>query len=218
MEKDFKTLLSEALGFKNISPEKLAQIINIPKQYILALQNLEIDKLPAAPYVHAYLKRIAAALSLNAEELWELYKKELAHKTSGAFDKLPANRFKIPSLNKKVIAIGSAIILVLIYLLINVGPFSGTPLLDITDPQAPLMIVYEPAINLEGKINPGDKLTINGEEIASDKTGNFSFSFDLQPGLNTIEFRAKRFLGKETLLTKQVLYQPELIQELPAKK
>ncbi len=214
MEKDLKTLLNEALELKNLNPTKLAQIINVPMRYILALQNLELDKLPAAPYVHAYLKKIAAALSLNADELWMLYEKELGHKTSGAFDKLPANRFLIPSLNKKVVAVGIVIVLALIYLLINIGPFSGTPLLDIAYPKTPFAAVFEPAIILEGQINPADKLTINGEEITADKTGNFRYSFDLDPGINTIIFRAKRFLGKETTITKQIIYQPESLQKI----
>ncbi len=208
MGKDFKTLISEAIGHRNINLERLSQITNIPSRYLEAIQNLDTGKLPAAPYVRGYLKKIAAALNLNSAELWQLYEKELAPKSSGAFDKLPINRFAIQSLGKKGILVGLIVLFALVYILINAGNLFGAPPLAITNPAAATLMAAEPVIVLEGKFDPKDKLTINDEERLGDAQGNFSIPFNLQPGLNTVEFKVKRFLGKETVITKQVLYQP----------
>lgn len=208
MDKDLKTLLSGTMEMKNLSPEKLAQITNIPERYISALQNMEIDKLPAAPYVRAYLKKIAGVLNLDYDELWTLYEQELPHKTSGLFDTLPANRFAIQRLDKKIWFAAFAALLLLVYITLNINIF-GTPSLEVTSPEEPFINVYESSVVLSGIINPKDKLTINGEEMPSDADGNFETSFNLQPGLNTIELKVKRFLGNETRVIRQVLYQPK---------
>lgn len=209
--KDFKTLIGEGLDHRSINLERLSQITNIPGRYVEAIQNLDISRLPASPYVRGYIKKIAGVLNLNYSELWQLYEKELNHKTSGAFDKLPTNRFAIQSMGKKGIALSLVVLLVLVYILVNAANLFGTPPLGITRPSGSTFIAADSVIVLEGKFNPKDKLTINEEEKLGDANGNFSVPFNLQPGLNTIEFKVKRFLGKETIITKQVLYQPSEI-------
>ena len=53
------------------------------------------------------------------------------------------------------------------------------------------------------------KLTINEEEVFISQDGNFSKEYSLQPGLNTVEFKASRLLGKEVTIIKEIMYQPE---------
>jgi len=206
--KDLKTLLDEALELKNVSHDKLAQATGIPERYIWALHNMEIDKLPAAPYVRGYIKKISEILHLNHDELWELYKKELGHKQSGVYDTLPINRFAIKRLSKKIIVssvIGAAI---LIYLLMNVGRLTGIPKLIVINPAFDISTTSENIIRLTGYLEQRDKLLINEEEIFIGSDGTFNKEYDLQPGLNTIEFKAQRFLGREALQIRQVMYQP----------
>lgn len=206
--KDFKTLFNEALEQKNMDLARLSQLTGVPDRYLSAFQNLNFQQLPAAPYVRGYLQKIASVLRLNAEELWQLYKKELAPKTSGALDKLPSNRFAIQSLNKNLIVVLIIIALALLYFLINAGNIFGAPALKVTSPEASIISIAEPIVNLTGKFDSRDKLTVNGEEILGNGNGEFQAAFNLQPGLNTIEFKVKRFLGKETVILRQVLYEP----------
>ena len=51
-------------------------------------------------------------------------------------------------------------------------------------------------------------MTINGNEIFIEDGGKFSKDYNLQPGINEIEIKAKRFLGKEIKVVKEVIYQP----------
>lgn len=206
--KDLKTIFDEALSSRNLDCEKLAKLTGIPKHFILALQNLEIKKLPAAPYVKGYLKKIAAILELDDKELWQLYEKELTHKTSGAFDKLPANRFAVRGINKKnaiLIIIG---VLLLIYFIFNYKNLFGKPSLEITGPAESAISVENSTYTLTGKISPRDKFTINGAEIFTDQNGNFQFLYNLQPGINSIEFKVKKLLGAEKKEFRQIIFQP----------
>ena len=205
--KNLKTLLDEALELKNVNHEKLAEITGIPERYIWAIQNLDMEKLPAAPYVRGYIKKISEVLRLNHDELWELYKIEIKLKQSGAQDKLPANRFAINHVSKQTKFISLTIILLTAYLVINLNRLIGEPSLEIIYPQDLIVAVSTNPILVSGNMEQRDKLTINDEEIFVNTDGIFLKEYYLQPGLNTIEFKAKRLLGREKTVLRKVLYE-----------
>lgn len=203
-EKHLQEIFDDAMKQKNISYEKLAVLTNVPERYIVALQNIETKNLPAFPYVRGYLKKICETLGLNFDEIWKQYKTELTHKTSGAFDKLPSNRFAIRKIDRKKIAYGVVAAIMLIFLGLNFNNFFGKPILKITSPSEALSTSSESSINLAGMIDPNDKLTINGKEVVTESNGNFNSTYELQPGLNTIEFKVKKLLGGENSNTRQI--------------
>lgn len=201
--------MDEALELRNINHEKLSQATGIPERYIWAIQNINIEKLPAAPYVRGYIKKISEMLQLNHDELWELYKKELEHKRSGAYDKLPSNRFAIKHISKSTALLTLLAILLIIYTLFSLDRLIGEPNLIVASPENSLIATSENPLQITGKLEQKDKLTINGEEVFIGPDGAFSKEYDLQPGLNVIEFKAKRLLGREVTITKRVLYEPQ---------
>lgn len=211
---NYKTLseiFNEVLDLRGLNLEKLAELTNIPKRFLTALRDGDFRNLPPAPYVRGYLMKIAGVLDIDSNLLWQTYKKENLFKTSGAEDKMPINRFAIRPLNKKKAAMGIVLIFIAVVLVWNLNVFLGilgTPNLKIDAPAGDNLIVNAPSIKLEGEVDVQDKLTINNEEIAVGQDGNFEKEFTLQPGINTIEFEAKRLLGKETKIIKQVIYQP----------
>jgi len=155
--------------------------------------------------------KIADILNINSNLLWRTYKKENLFKISGAEDKLPVNRFAIRPFNKKKLAIGIVIIFIATVLIWKLNDFLGilgTPSLKINAPAADNLIVNAPSIKIEGEAVAKDKLIINNEEVAVGSDGHFEKEFTLQPGINTIEFKVKRFLGKEIKIVRQVIYQP----------
>lgn len=219
----FKTLgeiIIEALKLRNLNAEKLSELTDIPVNYLIALSNDDLTGLPSAPYVRGYLVKIADVLKIDANSLLESYKREISLqslKTSGFSDKMPSNRYALnPLVKKTVIISGIVFILIIFYLIWQVsGPegmlsaFLGVPKIEIINPSADGAIINSPTIRLSGEVSAGDKLIINGEEVLPEKNGRFEKDFSLQPGINTFEFKAKRFLGKETRIIRQVIYQPQ---------
>jgi cytoskeletal protein RodZ len=212
--KSLQTIFEETLEQKNLSHDKLANITAIPRRYIIAIQNLELNVLPSSPYVRGYLKKICEVLGLNFNEIWKIYEQELKHKTSGAFDKLPINRFAIHKINKKSVAGGIFAIIFVIFLISNFNNFFAKPYLNITNPKEAITTTSEPSIDLLGAINPKDKLTINDRETITDVYGNFESIYELQPGLNTINFKVKKILGKENTEIRQVMFQATTTEQL----
>ncbi len=211
--KSLSELLKEAIELRGLDEKKLSELTDIPIHYLIALTNNDFTKLPAIPYVRGYLLKIAETLRIDANLLLKAYKQEVSFrqlKISGPEDKLPSNRFtlKISHRKKNSIIIGIILILLVSYFVWRIDDFLGTPKIQIITPSIDNLIVKTPSIKLSGEVNPRDKLTINGEEILVEKNGQFSKDFSLQPGINTIEFKAKRFLGKEVKVIRQVIYQP----------
>ena len=206
-EKSLQTIFEETLEQKNLSHDKLADITAIPRRYIIAIQNLELNMLPSSPYVRGYLKKICKVLDLDFDSIWKIYEEELKHKTSGAFDTLPINRFAIQKINKKSVMGGIISMVLIIFFISNFNTFFAKPYLNIENPKEAIITTSEPQIDLSGNINPKDKLTINGREVVTDLYGNFESIYELQPGLNTINLKVKKILGKENSEIRQVMFQ-----------
>ncbi len=209
--KNLADLLNEAVGLRNLNVVKLAELTDIPIHYLTALLNNDFSKLPPTPYVRGYLTKLAEVLRVDADLLLKIYKEEAGLKmlrTSGPLDKLPSNRFSLKNSSRAKFFIGLVLILAVIFFVLKAGSFLGSPKIKIFSPAADNLIVRNLSINLSGEISKKDKLTINGEEVAPEESGYFQKSFSLQPGINTIEFKVKRFLGRETTVIKQIIYQP----------
>jgi hypothetical protein len=205
-------MLTEILQNKNINLTKLSELTGISERYLEALVEEKFEKLPASPYVRSYLFKIAEVLDLEGQKLWQDYQKNTQLKKSGVNDRLPLNRYRPESLNKTIIFLIIIIILLLGYLIFRYNFFLGKPGLSLTGRLAnsPDNFVFsEPVLKIEGRVKPGDQLMINKEKNYVDENGYFQKDFSLQTGLNIIQFQIKRFLGRETLITKQVLYLPK---------
>jgi cytoskeletal protein RodZ len=210
--KNLSELITETLELRNLDVKKLSELTDIPVHYLTALTNGELSKLPAIPYIRGYLIKIAETLRIDADVLLRVYKREISLrplKTSGPEDKLPSNRYALKPLHKKTAIIaGIILVMIIAYSIWQIDDFLGTPQIEIISPAADSLIVNNPSIKLLGRVNPRDKLTINNEEILAGESGQFEKEIPLQPGINTIEFKVKRFLGKEVEIIRQVIYQP----------
>lgn len=214
--KNLRQILAEAMERRGFSADNLADAADIPVRYVSAFLDEDFSPLPAVPYIKGYLFKMSEILKIDPNLVWEAYKKEISAqeiKTSGAYDKLPINRFAAQPSKKTAIwrIAGAAIIVGAIA--VYSGGFFGTPELQIISPSVNNFVADSPSIKVSGKIgNSRDKLTVNDEEILVSKEGFFEKNFSLQPGMNAMEFKVKRFLGKEAKLIRQVVYQP-LVQE-----
>jgi len=213
-QKNLKESLSEALEQKGLNREKLAALTGIPDRFLDIFLDGGAAPLPAAPYVRGYLKKIASALDLDAEELWRMHEREFPTRRAGETDMLPGNRFAIQSANKAMIAATTLVVLVLAYAGLNSDRFLGAPSLTVKSPETETSTVTSASVTVDGALgNPNDALTINGEAVYVDETGQFKKTFPLDAGLNNFDIMAKRFLGKTITVTRKVVYTPELPQD-----
>lgn len=202
--KNINELLSELMDERNVSADKLADATNIPKRFIVSLINDNAENLPARPYVRGYLFKIAEALKVDPHILWQSYRISDDFRSSGAQDKLPINRFAFKKIRASRVVATLFIIVVLVFVGFRFNDILGRPTLNVSLPES----TSEDTITVTGGVSPGDRLTLNAEVIYPDETGSFEKRIQLEPGLNTLEFRIKRYLGQEVVFIEQVFYQP----------
>jgi hypothetical protein len=209
-----KDILEEAVASHGQTAGKLAATTGIPVRFVEALLSGDFNSLPAAPYIKGYLKKLAEALELNADELWERYSRETRPRQSGGGDVLPQNRFRHKTVSKKLLLLVSLGLLVVGYFAVNAKRHFGLPDLYIIYPDSAIVTVTNPLIIIRGRVGSNkDLVSINGAEVFVDEFGEFQKELLLDPGTNSIDVTARRFLGRGKLESLQIIYEsPETAQ------
>jgi hypothetical protein len=99
------------------------------------------------------------------------------------------------------------VLLAVIYFAARFTTIIGEPRIILATPEAAVVRVYTSPIIFEGQVRNGDSLVVNGASVPLGAEGNFSTEVALSPGANTIEIRARKTLGRETTLTRQIHYE-----------
>ena len=206
--RNISEILAEAMKERSVSVEALSNATDIPRRFIDSLVNGDFENLPAKPYVRGYLFKIAEALRIDQNTLWQSYKNSVEPTTSGEHDKLPTNRFAFKKIRTSRLVVVFILVIVFAFVGFRFDDILGKPTIDVSAPES----TTEETITVTGNVQSRDTLTLNGEVIYPNEEGFFEKRVQLEPGLNTLEFRVKRYLGQEALLIKQVFYQPESIQ------
>lgn len=209
MSNDFQSFLSAKLKEKNLNLKKLSEISGIALCHLENLNSGNFDDLPSAPYVRGYLKKIGGILEFNSEEWWQILKTQENIKSSGEEDELPKNRFLKNSQTKKIVAVVVAVI-ILSYFGFRFSQIFGRPEILLTYPQGEgILTSTNPEITIQGTLKNGDKILIGNEEIPVSSDGSWQKIVPLTSSTpNNIEITAKKFLGRETKLTLQIIYEP----------
>lgn len=207
--KRFNDLLRDAMDAHDFNSEKLAATTGVSEQFIRALVENTPHNVPPSTYARGYMNKIAKAIDIKPEELWEAYVQEYHPKSSGALDLMPQNRFALAAVDKRWLILGIIGLVVAIYIATNLNRLRGIPHLVITAPQETATTVKIASIIIKGALeNPNDALAINSNGIAVGTDGFFEHEFALDPGINIFVVTVKRFLGRETSETIQVNYEP----------
>ena len=204
---DFATFFNEKVKARGYSLKKLADVSGVP---LVHLTNISIGRygdLPPAPYLRGYLNTLGPILDFDAQAVWPEFRRIHLVKASGAEDELPRNRFAGRSRRMRS-AIGAALALVIVlgYVGYQSGRIFGTPEITVRFPEDDMQRVEEPAITMSGELKNGSVLTVNGEDVPL-RDGAWEVRIELRPGQNTVVLSAKKFLGKETQLTRRIFYE-----------
>lgn len=199
--KSVSAAISEAMKMKSMSADKLSQVTGVSDRFIALLLDEKHEKLPSAPYVRGYLSRIGNALNLSGDQLWADYTKQNIVTRSGKNDTFATNKFEIKYPSAPVLAGGATIIIAIIIFAFRAPAFIGTPTLSLDNFSD---TASTSTLDIKGKIDPKNQLTVNDEVVYPDEQGIFEKKVTLMPGFNTFRFKVKGILGKEFETTKQV--------------
>ncbi|MGE3609367.1 MAG: helix-turn-helix domain-containing protein [Bacteriovoracaceae bacterium] len=60
-------ILREVREYKNVSPDRMAEMTRVSKTHLMAIENEDLSKLPAEVYVRGFVYQYAKVLKLNAD-------------------------------------------------------------------------------------------------------------------------------------------------------
>jgi len=203
-ELNFKIFLEEKLKDRGWNLKRLSEISGISLSHLENLVNENFKALPAAPYIRGYLIRLSKILEFDYLIWWEYFQRQNSIKKSGEKDELPKNRFEPKSIFKPILVF-LITLLIIFYIVLRFNFIFGKPIIEVNIREN-ILNTNESNFLLEGKVKNADKVFVNSSET-NIVNGQFKKEILLQPGINTIEIRAQKTLGKETKLIRQIFYE-----------
>jgi cytoskeletal protein RodZ len=199
--------LRQARNEKKLSIEEVAKMIQIRKEYLLALESENLNALPSGMYCKNFLKKYSQFLQIPPRRI-DLFLKQLDE------DFVKDDPFSQKIINKKEflvfpkivrnIILGLIFLVFIFYLGFYFRNITTPPNLQITNPVQNVML-SDNKITLQGVTDPGAEITINREMVLTDKNGNFQKDISLKKGLNTLEIIAKKKYSRENIVIRQII-------------
>jgi cytoskeletal protein RodZ len=203
-------IIKNRLQEKNLTLEELHEQTNIPLRHLVSFESGDFSNLPTSVFIHGYLTKIASALELSGEDLWQEFKKDFNKSGTSQTDALPKNRFEQQLKTRrtflkilKLIPIIIIAIILLGFIAFQIKSLLGNPKLKLESPTADL-ITKDPSIEVKGFGPINSYIKINGKEIYLSEDGYFNEKIDLNPGLNEIVIETQNKLKKTSTITRHI--------------
>lgn len=201
----FEQFFSGLLKEHGLTLKRLSEITGISVKHLEALVNGNFSGLPSSPYFHGYLNKLGGTLGFDASVWWAKFKEGGFVKDAGAQDSSPKNRFIEPQV-KKILWIGAAAVALGLYFILRFTAIIGAPIVALTSPAINPAHASEATFDLAGTMKNGNDLYVNGERVEVSAGGAWTKAVLLTPGTNTVEIKAKKFLGGETKFLAAIVY------------
>ncbi|MDP3899726.1 MAG: helix-turn-helix domain-containing protein [bacterium] len=211
VEQSIGEVLTQARNERNINLEKAARALKINADYLRALENNEFDKLPQGVYGRNFLREYCFLLKLNSQKMLDIYdfeekKQPVAREERDAFRRQRVKKYEFLSLpklirNSLVIVVG---LLFVGYLGLRVQAMVAPPELLIFFPPVNYS-TDENSLEIKGLSEPDTIISVNGTEMLSNESGEFSYVVHLQQGVNIIKINSKKRYSQEAEIMRQVL-------------
>ena len=201
----FGELLKAGRESKRISINKASSKLLIKKDHILALENEDWQSLPEATFVKGYIKSYAEFLELDKDKMLALYRRDFDERkipVSSDLQKQTKSFFLTPKRFRNSI-FALAITAFITYITVQYSSVLKSPKLEVIQPPQDVTVSV-PIMEISGKAEGDSQVAIGGEFVPIDADGNFSYSYKLDEGQNTIEIIASKRLSPKTKITRTV--------------
>jgi len=197
-----------------MSLKQIAKRTNITECYLVAIENGNVEKLPALIFQKNYVREFARAVGLDPEKTTCQYLEEEisgvgSDESAFSVDKKKcvrrySNNFPLYA---RVFGMIGVFSIAMLYLGFQIKNIVEPPNLEIYTPTDGY-VTDRPAVMVQGQTDLEIKLDINGKEIGNGVDGRFKEMVDLSEGVNIITVTAKKKHGKTTTLTNRVVFKP----------
>src|SRR4030042_2214480 len=198
-------ILSSKRKEKNISLGKISKDLLIKKEQLEAIENSDWLNLPESTFTRGFIQSYAEYLNLDPEYILALFRREYdeAKYPQKAPPTIKKRGFAITPNKIAAFALFVAVVAFIIYVLVQYLSILSAPKLEIYTPLDDLTTTI-PYVDITGKTEPDTTLVIDGEFVAKDSEGNFSYQIKLEEGRNEVEIIASKKLSPKSKVIKVI--------------
>lgn len=212
------SILKAARIQKGIELAKASQDLKIHMRFLTALEDGDYSVFSSVVHLKGFLKNYASYLGLNVGEILAFFRREYPEegykRVENPFRPL---EISLTAITPERVISGITIALIIAffgYLFFQYRSFANAPLLDVHKPSKDIKTI-ESVINVSGKTDKDAVLKINGQSISLSDQGEFSAAITLLDGANVLNFVSRNKLGRESKISRVVVYEKPVSQELP---
>lgn len=212
-------LLSDAREQKKMSIQEVAGITKIRPKYLRALEDGRYSEFSSDVHLQGFILNYATFLELDVDRIKALYRRERRIKAepmkSSIFTSKDKPKFTLTPRMVIFPIILLAIAGVVTYFGIQYRKYAEPPFLEVDEPQEN-SVVADKTLLVSGQVELGSTLTVNNQEVTSvDNLGFFNVYITLPiEGTNKMTIVAENGIGKQTLIERTVVYEPEPEEQL----
>lgn len=202
-------ILSEQRTKHRLSVAEFALRTKIKPQYLVALENNEFEKLPAASFVRGYIRAYARTFGFDAQPVYGLLRRDFKESDHGT---LVPREFLKPALKKRqlwtpasllVVAILAAFVAVFSYVAVQWYTLNQPPKLTIFEPKEDAFVSAK--IIVSGETVPDAFVLINAQPVSLQTDGSFTTEVYLpREGISTITIEARDRREKTSIVQRTV--------------
>jgi|GEM_PF-1642357 len=183
-----------------LSLEKVADQISVSEESLKSLEKNNFSQLPPEIYIRGIIRRYCRLVGLDATKALYLFEKnKLDPKKDDPLRSIIIHRWFGSILSYRNLVILVILFFVttsIFYLLKVIYPMYATPQLTLINPNACPFRTSQEKIEVDGAVQPENKVWINSEEALVNREGNFRCPLFLKDGENTVKFQVVNKFGK----------------------
>ena len=207
-------LLSDAREQKKMTIQEVAEITKIRPMYVRALEEGRYSEFNSNLHAQGFLLNYAKFLGLDLGRLKALYRRERRIKDepmrSSIFTSKDKPKITVTPAIIVFPLIAAAILGVILYFGNQYRKFAQPPFLTV---EAPIdnIVTQSDILTVTGQVEVGARLTVENLEVtAIDNLGFFEINVALPiEGPNKISIVAENSIGKQSIIERTVVYEPE---------
>lgn len=196
-------ILKEARVKKGISLQEVALSTRIRLNFLEQIEDNQFNKIAEGTVVKGLIKNYAEYLGLSSKGLLAIFRRDFLEDKKGqilprgTYEPLDNNRIAWTPKITIFLGGGLLVLVFVIFFLIHLLSFLGSPPLSIQFPKDGLS-TKESSIEVKGKTEADNAVYVDGEIVTVSPDGNFQQTISLSAGENKIKIEAVSRRGKKT--------------------
>ena len=202
-------ILQAARNGQKIDLKDVARITKIRSNFLAAIEADDYAQLPSGTVAKGFIRNYSEFLGLHPESVQAVFRRDFAENDQGQIVprglSQPVSEVSVWTPRTTLIAGITLVFTVFVgYFFFQYLNLTGPPSLKIFQPSDKTEITDQ-TVEVSGATDPEATISVNGQLVALEKGGRFSFRLPITDGENKISVTATSKYGKTSIITRTVI-------------